>query len=113
MIRRPPRSTLFPYTTLFRSGARVSPAAAGPWRRGRSRRRSENGLAGPMVGAGMSFLATLALVVGLLGGLLGDQRRAAAAAEAGALAAADGIPRGRAARAAGENAARDNGARVA
>src|SRR5438876_5912436 len=25
MIRRPPRSTLFPYTTLFRSGAR-SPA---------------------------------------------------------------------------------------
>src|SRR3712207_7771232 len=24
MIRRPPRSTLFPYTTLFRSGNRVS-----------------------------------------------------------------------------------------
>src|SRR2546422_6402653 len=24
MIRRPPRSTLFPYTTLFRSGDRVS-----------------------------------------------------------------------------------------
>src|SRR3712207_7485758 len=24
MIRRPPRSTLFPYTTLFRSGARAS-----------------------------------------------------------------------------------------
>ena len=24
MIRRPPRSTLFPYTTLFRSGGRVS-----------------------------------------------------------------------------------------
>src|SRR2546430_713866 len=24
MIRRPPRSTLFPYTTLFRSGARRS-----------------------------------------------------------------------------------------
>src|SRR5258708_11103684 len=23
MIRRPPRSTLFPYTTLFRSGARI------------------------------------------------------------------------------------------
>src|SRR3712207_7810451 len=32
MIRRPPRSTLFPYTTLFRSGSRSSPAA-GPWRR--------------------------------------------------------------------------------
>src|SRR2546430_3927565 len=25
MIRRPPRSTLFPYTTLFRSGARGVP----------------------------------------------------------------------------------------
>src|SRR3712207_8298919 len=25
MIRRPPRSTLFPYTTLFRSGAESSP----------------------------------------------------------------------------------------
>jgi len=23
MIRRPPRSTLFPYTTLFRSGIRI------------------------------------------------------------------------------------------
>src|SRR3712207_7473374 len=25
MIRRPPRSTLFPYTTLFRSGPRMRP----------------------------------------------------------------------------------------
>src|SRR3712207_8198448 len=25
MIRRPPRSTLFPYTTLFRSDARIKP----------------------------------------------------------------------------------------
>src|SRR2546422_2084908 len=32
MIRRPPRSTLFPYTTLFRSKAHVSPAT--PWRQG-------------------------------------------------------------------------------
>src|SRR3712207_8224434 len=30
MIRRPPRSTLFPYTTLFRS--RRAPAAAVRWR---------------------------------------------------------------------------------
>src|SRR3712207_7996446 len=29
MIRRPPRSTLFPYTTLFRSG-RINRALAGP-----------------------------------------------------------------------------------
>src|SRR3712207_6972083 len=26
MIRRPPRSTLFPYTTLFRSGRQVHPS---------------------------------------------------------------------------------------
>src|SRR5690349_22939131 len=46
MIRRPPRSTLFPYTTLFRSSGsgsvRTSPARAPPppavrrWRRRRS-----------------------------------------------------------------------------
>src|SRR3712207_7988116 len=29
MIRRPPRSTLFPYTTLFRSSGRAVSAAAG------------------------------------------------------------------------------------
>src|SRR5256885_16559207 len=29
MIRRPPRSTLFPYPTLFRSGGRVAPPASG------------------------------------------------------------------------------------
>src|SRR2546426_7551480 len=49
MIRRPPRSTLFPYTTLFRSVRRLDPlrshGASGrriPRRRaGRARRRSE------------------------------------------------------------------------
>src|SRR2546429_4260323 len=30
MIRRPPRSTLFPYTTLFRSG-RENPPRRGAW----------------------------------------------------------------------------------
>src|SRR5258707_9750135 len=29
MIRRPPRSTLFPYTTLFRSGFRISLSVGG------------------------------------------------------------------------------------
>src|SRR3712207_8312370 len=29
MIRRPPRSTLFPYTTLFRSGLRPAPVEIG------------------------------------------------------------------------------------
>src|SRR2546426_3126758 len=33
MIRRPPRSTLFPYTTLFRSGVRMAPADEAPRRR--------------------------------------------------------------------------------
>src|SRR2546429_1374178 len=36
MIRRPPRSTLFPYTTLFRSRPLLSTASYGPksWRYG-------------------------------------------------------------------------------
>src|SRR6478735_10261820 len=39
MIRRPPRSTLFPYTTLFRS-RRLAPAAQRPQERaGRRRQR--------------------------------------------------------------------------
>src|SRR5690348_17721323 len=39
MIRRPPRSTLFPYTTLFRS----PPSAAGPRRPGWRRRSPRRG----------------------------------------------------------------------
>src|SRR5947208_6872918 len=38
MIRRPPRSTLFPYTTLFRSRSRSEPAR--PARRSRTGRRA-------------------------------------------------------------------------
>src|SRR2546426_4300701 len=34
MIRRPPRSTLFPYTTLFRSALRVEEARGGHRRTG-------------------------------------------------------------------------------
>src|SRR5574340_1687061 len=42
MIRRPPRSTLFPYTTLFRSRpARHGTAARPPRTRGSPPRRSE------------------------------------------------------------------------
>src|SRR5256886_10505982 len=36
MIRRPPRSTLFPYTTLFRSERRRSPSTPSSTRRGRA-----------------------------------------------------------------------------
>src|SRR2546422_4655368 len=32
MIRRPPRSTLFPYTTLFRSRSSISSLAVAIWR---------------------------------------------------------------------------------
>src|SRR5258708_23728173 len=35
MIRRPPRSTLFPYTTLFRSQTRFRSAHPAPARRGK------------------------------------------------------------------------------
>src|SRR3712207_1830829 len=34
MIRRPPRSTLFPYTTLFRSAELCSPLVGGGFQRG-------------------------------------------------------------------------------
>src|SRR3712207_7025569 len=41
MIRRPPRSTLFPYTTLFRSpGRALQPGAAGAGERRPAARRS-------------------------------------------------------------------------
>src|SRR2546427_8522989 len=45
MIRRPPRSTLFPYTTLFRSP--LSQMAACACRTRRDCPRSPSGLAGP------------------------------------------------------------------
>src|SRR5688572_32122958 len=44
MIRRPPRSTLFPYTTLFRSHGRD--LARLGWRRRRDAGRQADGLAG-------------------------------------------------------------------
>src|SRR3712207_7323463 len=40
MIRRPPRSTLFPYTTLFRSSPCRSRRAPARWRRSRPPSRS-------------------------------------------------------------------------
>src|SRR3712207_8363269 len=62
MIRRPPRSTLFPYTTLFRSdnSQDLSSTGAGglPWHRagaargGGARRRPEGSRGGPAGHAG-------------------------------------------------------------
>src|SRR5215212_3587270 len=59
MIRRPPRSTLFPYTTLFRSRARwraapPAPARCGPARR--SRPGTARPPAAPRAAAGASAL---------------------------------------------------------
>src|SRR5258707_7234372 len=39
MIRRPPRSTLFPYTTLFRSRPRTAPGSCGDQRGGSAHHR--------------------------------------------------------------------------
>src|SRR2546427_5166837 len=44
MIRRPPRSTLFPYTTLFRSGRlRLEPGPRAGRRRAEADRRRQGG----------------------------------------------------------------------
>src|SRR5205085_11298138 len=45
MLRRPPRSTLFPYTTLFRSGRGRCRRGCGERGRGRGRRRRRGGRA--------------------------------------------------------------------
>src|SRR5256885_879476 len=74
MIRRPPRSTLFPYTTLFRSAARVAAPGARRrlLRRRRRRRRGDVDLPrhhlallllgfAPVVGVGPATVRALAL----------------------------------------------------
>src|SRR3712207_7595135 len=57
MIRRPPRSTLFPYTTLFRSNAR---SEADPGSERAPRRLLEVGVVGP---AGRAVVGDLAEAV--------------------------------------------------
>src|SRR2546422_8633176 len=47
MIRRPPRSTLFPYTTLFRSSAATEPARRDSQARGQRARVRDSGDTGP------------------------------------------------------------------
>src|SRR3989442_3866104 len=60
MIRRPPRSTLFPYTTLFRSRGRGPPARPDP-RDVTDRRRNRTVLA---IVAALLVLAALVIVPG-------------------------------------------------
>src|SRR2546430_10831011 len=54
MIRRPPRSTLFPYTTLFRSPPTAGPGCAGPCggRGSAARRRAKLGGRWPSLSSG-------------------------------------------------------------
>src|SRR2546430_3312497 len=54
MIRRPPRSTLFPYTTLFRSHRHAKHAAREPWIRLRQRAIVSRHLGQSPVGVGES-----------------------------------------------------------
>src|SRR3712207_8053141 len=63
MIRRPPRSPLFPYTTLFRSRCRSSAGA----------------VCEAIVGADCSAPQPSSLEAGLGGELVGDDKRAAVA----------------------------------
>src|SRR5258708_22336352 len=44
MIRRPPRSTLFPYTTLFRSSGRPGAGRRSPFRRNGGTRVTGDGI---------------------------------------------------------------------
>src|SRR3712207_7386939 len=70
MIRRPPRSTLFPYTTLFRSFERPTSQDLTPFRRdrgGRQRQRARRPI-GPFFVVALG----LAIVLGALY-LLGSQ----------------------------------------
>src|SRR6266516_8090724 len=64
MIRRPPRSTLFPYTTLFRSERRRGSQAQGA--RGAGRRGHGPGRAHRPAGAAPGVRVTLELQVFLL-----------------------------------------------
>src|SRR3712207_7917423 len=66
MIRRPPRSTLFPYTTLFRSLAQTTLATSGAL------------AAGAVLNAGWPFFASVAAGVGvaaLVGAVVGWSTR--------------------------------------
>src|SRR3712207_7579289 len=58
MIRRPPRSTLFPYTTLFRSGRAAGATIARPAARPGHRARPARPTAAPAPGAARRSGAT-------------------------------------------------------
>src|SRR3712207_7057638 len=63
MIRRPPRSTLFPYTTLFRSGRAAAARRAPPRPRGRDARHGGDAAAVARLGLDVSGRARAERVV--------------------------------------------------
>src|SRR2546425_6696344 len=78
MIRRPPRSTLFPYTTLFRSGLGLGPGTTALGRRA----RWGLSVAGALDGEGPgSALGSLRATERSRGGLLGAEKRSQSAAD--------------------------------
>src|SRR5256885_17010445 len=100
MIRRPPRSTLFPYTTLFRSLVhRARGGRQAPPDRGRRRdAREAPGRAAPRTGARRPVLRLVVPVALARLGLLAEVRSGRAAGAARALRPAQqpaaGAPRG-------------------
>src|SRR5688572_31497020 len=56
MIRRPPRSTLFPYTTLFRSHLSYRPPRSPNGHKGRGRLKASSGCAGAAHASGRPAL---------------------------------------------------------
>lgn len=72
----------------------------------------ERGFAAPVVVGLVALLATLALVVAVMGRLLADQRRAATAADLAALAGAAALQVGEPPCVAAGRSARRNGARL-
>src|SRR5258708_38387681 len=69
MIRRPPRSTLFPYTTLFRSRLRPDPVAPSGLRFLGLQLHAERHAARPAARAGQSHQDALPLLVVDVGAL--------------------------------------------
>src|SRR3712207_6892718 len=67
MIRRPPRSTLFPYTTLFRSGVRPRAAAPPAVRRPTSARATQLGVTTGTITRAYAEAARRGLLVGETG----------------------------------------------
>ena len=77
-----------------------------------NRQVDERGVAAPLVVTLAGFLVVLALLGGLLGRLLVDQRRVSAAADLAALAGAGAVQLGEEPCAAAGRTARDNGAEL-